>query len=213
MRQPSAAWGVNLADEKRQRAAALQDADAPFVNANVQSGFVCFGTALQFALGAGQLAGDAGVVAARGVHGAGEGFEERFDDVVGFVAVKKFEVEIAAGFVGKTLEKFAGEAETEDAGHILGFFGVGNFLLGELIQAAPDEERSSAKIYDAAGETFVHRDVGFAGKWILRMEAVAVAADAAFVAERGGDGLAEGDAAVFDGVMGVHFQVASAAQI
>ena len=172
-----------------------------------------FKTALQFPLGAGELAGDAGVVAARGVHGAGEGFEERLDDVVRFVAVEEFKVEIAAGFVGEALKEFAREAEAEDAGQILRFFGVGNFLLGELIQAAPDEVGASAEIHDAAGETFVHRDVGFAGERILRMKAVAVAADAALVAERGGDGLAERDATVFDGVVRVHFQVAIAAQI
>jgi hypothetical protein len=42
------------------------------------------------------------------------------------------------------------------------------------------------------------------------MKAVAVAADAAFVAERGGEGLAERDAAILDRVMRVHGEVAFA---
>ena len=42
---------------------------------------------------------------------------------------------------------------------------------------------------------------------------MAVAADAAFVAERGGEGLAERDAAILDGVVRVHGKVAVAAQL
>ncbi len=45
------------------------------------------------------------------------------------------------------------------------------------------------------------------------MKAVAVAADAAFVAERGGEGLAERDAAILDGVVRVHGKIAVAAQL
>ena len=45
------------------------------------------------------------------------------------------------------------------------------------------------------------------------MKTMAVTADAAFVAQRGGDRLAKRDAAVFHRVMRVHFQIAVAAQI
>ena len=90
-------------------------------------------------------------------------------------------------------------------------FRIGDFL-GKFVQPAPDEERSAAEIHDAAGETFIHRHIGFAGEWIFWVEAVAIAADAALVAEGGGDGLPERDAAVLDGVVRVHFKVAVAAQ-
>ena len=43
---------------------------------------------LQLALGAGQLPGDARVVATRGIHGAGKRLEQRLDDVMRFVAVE-----------------------------------------------------------------------------------------------------------------------------
>ena len=73
--------------------------------------------------------------------------------------------------------------------------------------------RPSAKINDAAREAFVHRHIGFAGERIFRMKARAVAADAAFVAERERERLAERDAAILDRVMRVHFQIAVAAQL
>ncbi len=43
---------------------------------------------LEFALGTGQLAGDAGIALAGGVSGAGKGFEQGLDDVVRLVAVE-----------------------------------------------------------------------------------------------------------------------------
>ena len=144
---------------------------------------------------------------ASGIYRSGEGFEERLNDVVRFVAVEEFEMKIAAGFIGEALEKFAGKAEAKDAGHVLGFFGVGNFFLRELIQAAPDEVGTAAEIHNTTSETFVHRHIGFSGERILRVEAVAVSANAAFVPQRSGDGLTESDAAIFDGVMCIYFQI------
>ncbi len=82
-----------------------------------------------------------------------------------------------------------------------------------MIQTAPDEKGASAKIHDAAGEAFVHGHIRFAGERIIRMKTVAVATDAAFVAEGGSYSLAERDAAIFNRVMRVHFQIAVAAQI
>jgi len=87
------------------------------------------------------------------------------------------------------------------------------FFNEKFVQPAPDEVRPAAEIHHAAGETFIHRHIGFAGEGIFRMKAVAVAADAALVAERDGDGLAERDAAVLNGVVRVHGEIAGAAQI
>ena len=73
--------------------------------------------------------------------------------------------------------------------------------------------RSTAKIHHATREAFVHRHVGFAGEGVLGMETVAVAADAAFVAKGRCHGLSEGDAAILDGVVRIHRQIAAAMQI
>ena len=52
-----------------------------------------------------------------------------------------------------------------------------------------------------------------AGKWVARIEARSVTPDTCLVPECLANGLAERDAAVFHGVMRVHFQIASAAQL
>ena len=80
----------------------------------------------QFPLGARQLAGNARVALARRVRRARKRLEQRLDDVVRLVAVEQFQVQIAAGFVGEGLEKFAREAETKCARRILEFFGFRN---------------------------------------------------------------------------------------
>ena len=72
--------------------------------------------------------------------------------------------------------------------------------------------RPAAKINHAAREAFVHRHVGFAGERIFRMKTRAVSADAAFVAECGGESLPKHNAAVLDGVVRIHFQVAGATE-
>jgi hypothetical protein len=71
--------------------------------------------------------------------------------------------------------------------------------------------RPAAEINDAAREAFVHRHIGFAGEGIFGMKARAVTADAALVAQRKRQSLAERDAAIFDGVVRVHGEVAVAA--
>src|ERR1035441_7500935 len=70
----------------------------------------------KFPLCARQLAGDARVVPARGVHSAGERLEQRLDDVMRLVAVKEFQMQVAAGLVGEALEKFARQPEPERTG-------------------------------------------------------------------------------------------------
>src|SRR5580765_2386372 len=65
----------------------------------------------QLAFGAGKFARNARISLTGNIYCFGEGFEKGFDDVMGFVAVKQFQVQIAAGFVGKALEEFAGQAE------------------------------------------------------------------------------------------------------
>src|ERR1700685_2787862 len=138
----------------------------------------------KFPLRARQLAGDARVVPARAVHRARERLEQRLDDVMRLVAVKQFEVQIAARLVRKALKKFARESEPERARHVLIFFRPGNFLLRKFVQPAPDKMRSSAKIHDAARETFIHRHIRFAGERIFRMKSKTITTNPFFVAER-----------------------------
>src|SRR5208282_769203 len=68
---------------------------------------------LQFALGARQLAGDPRIALAGRIRCAGERLEQRLDDVMRLVAVEQFQVQVAAGFVGETLEKLARQAKTK----------------------------------------------------------------------------------------------------
>ena len=129
------------------------------------------------------------------------------------VTVEQLEMEVAPGLVGEALEKFAGQSKAEGAGHVLMLVGIGDALLGMVIQPAPDEVGAPAEINDGTAETFIHGHVGLAGERILGMKAVAVATDATLIAEGGGKGLAKGDAAILDGVMGVHFQIAIAMEL
>src|SRR5665213_1306705 len=71
----------------------------------------------------------------------------------------------------------------------------------------------SAKINHAARETFVHRHKRFAGEWIFRMKSKTVTANSFFIAQRSRESLSEREAAIFHGVMRVHFQIALAFQL
>jgi hypothetical protein len=158
------------------------------------------------------LSHDAWITPAGRVHGAGERLEQRLNNVMRFVAVKQFEVQVAAGFIGEPLEEFAREAKSERTRHVLESFGFGNALLGEWIQSTPDEIWPSAEIHNAARETFIHRYISFTEEWIFRMKSGTVAADAAFIAERACERLAECNAAILNGVVCVHFQIACAVE-
>jgi len=122
-------------------------------------------------------------------------------------------VQIAPRLVGEALEKFAGEPEPERTRRILIFFQRRRFLLRKLVQPAPDQMRPAAEIHHTAREAFVHGHVRLAGEGILRMEAVAIPADAALVASAAAKAWPRAMPQSSDGVMRVHFQIAGAAQI
>lgn len=151
-------------------------------------------------------------MAAGGVHGAGAGFEEGFDDMMGFLTVEEFEMEGAAGGISEALEEFAGQAEAEGRGHVLGAVLGWDPAMGEGMQASPDEGGATAEIDDGAGQGFVHGQVGLAGEGIAGVETGAIAADASFIAQGLEERLAQGDAAVLDGMVGIDLQVAFAAE-
>src|ERR1017187_7160653 len=159
--------------------------------------------ASQFSFGAWQFAGNSRIAPTRCVRCPGKRLEQRLDDVMWLITVKQFEVQVAAGFVGEGLEKFARQAEAKRARRVLEFLGFGNALLGKFVQAAPDQMRSPAKINDAARQTFVHGHESFAGERVFWMKPRAVTADAFFVAERERERVTERDAAILDRVMRV----------
>ena len=141
------------------------------------------------------------------IHGFGKSLEKSLDDVMRLIAVKEFDVEIATRLIRKGLEKFPRESETKSSGRVLIFFREGKSFVSGIVESAPNQVWPAAEINDATREAFVHRNVGFAGERIFRMKARAVAADSFFVAQRLCKRLAQRNAAIFDGVMRVHFQI------
>ena len=136
------------------------------------------------AFGAGDAL-DAGVELAGLVHGAGEAFENGLGHVVGVAAVEDFGVEIAAGVDGEGAQEFLDELEGEQT------YGR------DVRRGAVLEVRAAGEIDDDAGQSFIHGEVS-----------VAVAADAALIAESPGKGLAEDDPGILDGVVEVDLNVA-----
>ena len=73
--------------------------------------------------------------------------------------------------------------------------------------------RPVAEVDHAAREALVHRHVRLAGERVTRVEPGAVTPHALLVAKRPGERLAKRDAAVLDGVMMIHLDVAVATQV
>lgn len=115
----------------------------------------------------------------------GERFEDRFGDVVAVASVEDLEVEVAAEVGGEG----AAELFDEGEGEVLRVGGGGG---GEEFEVG-----AVAEVDDAAGEGFIHGEVG-----------VTVSADPGFVAEGGFEAFAEDDPGVFDGVVEVDLEVA-----
>lgn len=143
-----------------------------------------FKLSLEGCFGAGD-AFDAGIAFDGDTECTCEAFENRLGDVVAVASVKDFDVEIAAEIVGDGAAKFLDERKWH----------VGR--VGGIEWRAKLEVRAVGEVDDDACERFVHGKV-----------AVAVAGDAFFGAECFFDGLADGDACVFDGVVGIDFDVA-----
>ena len=84
------------------------------------------------------------------IHGSGKGFENAFNNMVGFFPVEKFQVQIAPAFIGKTLEKFARQAEPESGRHVLLLFQF-RYFIRKLVQAAPHQVGTTAEIDQSIG--------------------------------------------------------------
>ena len=133
--------------------------------------------------------------------------------MVRFLAVKQFQMQVAARFIGEALKELARQAETKCARHVLLLFFARDAFEIEFVQTTPNEVRPAAEIDDASREAFVHRHKAFAAQGAPRIESGSISAQTSFVAEPFCEGLAERDAAVLDRVMRVHFQVALAVEL
>lgn len=118
-------------------------------------------------------------------------------------------MEVAARFICESLKEFSRQSKPKLARHVLQLFGIGDFRR-HFVQAAPNEVGPAAEIDNAAGQTFIHRHIGLALEYFLRIERKSIAPDPFFVAHRLLKGLAEHDSAVFNRVMSIYFQIASA---
>src|SRR5262245_1660024 len=170
-------------------------------------------TPSQLPLCAGQPANNSRISLTGNIYRFGKRLEQRLDDVMRLFPIQQFQVQVGPRFVSKPLEKLASQTESESAGHVLFLLGSVDAFEGQFVQTAPNQVRPAAEVYAASGQAFVHRDVGFGAQRIARVEASAVAADAFLIPERLSESLAEGDSAILHRVMGIHLQVAFAAEL
>ena len=77
--------------------------------------FHAYSTQLEFSFGRRQPAGNSRISLARNIYGPRKSLENRLDDVVWFIAIKQFQVEVAAGRIGESLKEFAGQSKPEYA--------------------------------------------------------------------------------------------------
>ena len=122
-------------------------------------------------------------------------------------------MQIAPDLIGKSLEKFPRQPETESARHVLGLFRRRNPFKRKLIQAPPDEARTPAKIDHATSQTFIHRHVGLAREWVARIESESVTPQPLLRPERFEKSLSEAEAAILHGMMRIDFQIAFATEV
>lgn len=116
-------------------------------------------------------------------------------------------MQIAPGFISKTLEELPGEAKAEGTGHILAPVAFADGALRELVQATPNQVRTPAEINNAPGKAFVHGYVSFTGERIPGVKPRPVTADSSFISQRLNERLSQRDAAIFHGMVRVHFQI------
>lgn len=70
---------------------------------------------LEFSFGGGKPARNSRISLARNIYRFRKRLKQGLDDVVRFVAIEQFQMQVAAGFIGKRLKELAGESEPEDA--------------------------------------------------------------------------------------------------
>src|SRR5688572_20247291 len=122
-------------------------------------------------------------------------------------------MKVTAAFIGETLEKLFRQTKSKCARHILIFFLSRDLFELKIIQSTPDQERPAAEVDDATGQTFIHRHKSFACERITGIKTGAVTANTFFVPERFEKRLAKRDAAIFDCMMCIDFDISLAFQL
>src|SRR5579862_6773073 len=93
-----------------------------------------------------------------------KGLKQGLYDMVRFVAIQQFQVEITAGFIGKSLKKLPGQPKAERARSVLVPGGFAQLPIGKRVQPPPNQVRPSAEIHYTTRQAFVHRDISFTRK-------------------------------------------------
>ena len=76
----------------------------------------------QLAFGGGKLAGNPRISLTSNIYRLGERLEKGFHNMMRLIPVQQFQMQVAAGFIGKTLKKLARQPESAGAGHVLSLF-------------------------------------------------------------------------------------------
>ena len=76
----------------------------------------------QLAFGSGKLARNPRISLTGNIYRLGERLEKGFHNMMRLIPVQQFQMQVAAGFIGKTLKKLARQPESEGTGHILLLF-------------------------------------------------------------------------------------------
>jgi hypothetical protein len=142
----------------------------------------------------------------------GKGLEQDFDNVMGFFPVEQLQMQVATCVICETLEEFTRQPKPKSTRHVLLLFLFADPFELQFVQAAPDQAGSAAEIDDAPGEAFIHRNMRFTSERVSRIKACAVATNAFLVPQGFTERLSKRDAAVFNGVMRIDFQVTIATQ-
>jgi hypothetical protein len=168
---------------------------------------------LELSFGRGKPAGHPRIPLAGGIHGPGKGLKQRLYDVVRFIAVKQFQMEIAARLVGEALEELPGQAESERAGHVLFSLSLIDALVGERIQPAPDQAGPSSEVNHAPCEAFIHWHISLSSEGVSGVKPSPIPANSLLVPQRLDNGLPQGNTAVFHGVVRINGKVPVATKL
>ena len=122
----------------------------------------------------------------RGIQGAGSGFKNGFDDVMGIFSLQDFDMEIHADVGTEGIKKFMHHfcIKTAHGGHT------------KII--VKDQKGSAGKVHSRQYKGLIHRK-----------NHTAEAADPFFCAYCLAERLSEHNSCIFDGMMAVHFQIAA----
>src|SRR6266581_8465439 len=137
----------------------------------------------------------------------GKCFKKRLHNMMRLIPIQKFQMQIAPGFIGKSLKELTRQTKPESAGHILPFFSLTDHFLGKRIQPTPNQVWPPAKINNAPRQAFVHRHIGFRRKWVPRIKPGAVTPNPFLVSQRLKKSLAQRQPAIFHRMMRIHFPV------